>query len=223
MPRHQISSHLHPQDLLKLALTSKDIARFLLNPHQEYIWRNARLRTPGLPELPPFMGERAFARFLFSRCCALCGQDDVKTVRWTWFARYCSDCLPKARYNGKEAYDKYYASCEYLRDNEDLNELVNVINPSRNYDTFTKKGNYVLRQQLDDFLKEWHAAETDEARRELLKRQKALVKRRERHAELLQHWDQTVGAAERRQANRLAKLKCSVSCWSNSAEAAPAE
>ena len=65
----QISDHLHPRDLLNLALTSRSIAGFLLNRHQEYIWRNARLRTPNLPQLPPFMHERGFARFLYSHRC----------------------------------------------------------------------------------------------------------------------------------------------------------
>ncbi|RPD64501.1 hypothetical protein L227DRAFT_330640 [Lentinus tigrinus ALCF2SS1-6] len=92
----EISNHLHPRDLLNLTLTCKRVAQFLLNPHQEYIWRNARLRTPGMPELPSFMNERAFARLLYSRRCNHCGEDNALNVRWTWFARYCSECLPKA-------------------------------------------------------------------------------------------------------------------------------
>ncbi|RDX54134.1 hypothetical protein OH76DRAFT_1065980 [Lentinus brumalis] len=208
----EISDHLHPRDLLNLALTSKNVARFLLHAKQEYIWRNARLRTPELPGLPPFMGERAFAHLLYSRCCnhKLCGQDDAQNVRWTWFARYCSDCLLKARYDGRRAYSIYYRSSDYLRDYEDLHELVNVVNPSKYHEPFAKTGNYVHRRQLDEFLKEWRAAQTEQAQHRLLKRQKALVKRRERHAELLQRWYQTAGTVERQKAKRLAKVDMNI-------------
>ncbi|TFK92463.1 hypothetical protein K466DRAFT_595217 [Polyporus arcularius HHB13444] len=202
----EISDHLHSRDLLNLALTSKDIARFLLHAKQEYIWRNARLRTPELPGLPPFMGERAFAHLLYSRCC----NDGAQNVRWTWFARYCSNCLLKARYDGRRAFSMYYRSSDYLRDYEDLNELVNIVNPSKYHEPFAKRGNYVHRRQLDEFLKEWRAAETEQAQRRLLKRQKTLVKRRERHAELLQRWYQTAGTVERKKAKRLTKVDVNV-------------
>ncbi|KAI0730844.1 hypothetical protein C8Q76DRAFT_340362 [Earliella scabrosa] len=172
----EIFNHLHPRDLLSLARTSRDISRFVLGRQQEHIWRHAREHTQGIPGCPSFLSERAFAHFLFSPFCHGCG--DIRSVKpaYTWYARYCPKCLPQARCN----IAVYYGINEDLRDNEDFNLLFNIVNPDR--DVFKTSKNRIQRRQLDAFARDWRAAETNEERKELIERQKRVVKERTEHA-----------------------------------------
>ncbi len=48
-------------------------------------------------------------------------------------SRGCPDYVSVVlrRYDGRRAFSMYYRSSDYLRDYEDLNELVNIVNPSK--------------------------------------------------------------------------------------------
>ena len=89
----------------------------------------------------------------------------------------------------------YYGIAECLRDNEDFNLLFNIVNPDRCVclqalaqrlsadiavpsDVFKTSKNRIQRRQLDAFARDWRAAETDEERKELIERQKRVVKER---------------------------------------------
>ena len=89
----------------------------------------------------------------------------------------------------------YYGIDEDLRDNEDFNLLFNIVNSDRCVclqalaerssadiavpsDVFKKSKNNIQRRQLDAFARDWHAAETDDERKELIERQKRVVKER---------------------------------------------
>ncbi|CDO76819.1 hypothetical protein BN946_scf185033.g16 [Trametes cinnabarina] len=185
---NEIFSYLHPKDLLNLARTSKAFREFLLNKRNVHMWRIARKRDQDIPPIPPFLSEPAYAHLLFSAYCHACGKGPVHKVMWIWFKRYCQACLPKQRKNLRPD------TLNRLRDKKTLEtfgwkftDILNVID-FREGRYYRVQSNIYHEPQLQQFLQEWNAAESAEARAKVYRRQKAAVVQRQAHAKVLERW-----------------------------------
>ncbi|OJT13655.1 hypothetical protein TRAPUB_9754 [Trametes pubescens] len=84
----------HLEDIFNLSRTCKKFRAFFLNPTLEKtLWVPARENTPGLPDRPPWIGERAFAYLLYSPHCHNCGAPNIRKIEFGWFVRLCSKCF----------------------------------------------------------------------------------------------------------------------------------
>ncbi|KAI0753841.1 hypothetical protein C8Q74DRAFT_1222369 [Fomes fomentarius] len=102
----KVYSYLDPRDLLVLARTCRQFRAFFLHRSNEPLWRAAGENAGNLPPCPPFMSESAFLNLLFSTYCQNCGRPGVWKVMWAWFARYCPKCVIALSYTYNEARDK---------------------------------------------------------------------------------------------------------------------
>ncbi|KAI0714186.1 hypothetical protein C8T65DRAFT_772641 [Cerioporus squamosus] len=182
----EIFGCLHPKDLLSFVRSCKDFCRFLLHPKHDFIWRKAREQVEGMPDCPPFLSERAYAHVAFSWYCHGCAKKNIPDVFWPWFARYCSTCLPDVRYGRKTVIAPLKEIDKSLTRDDGHCKLFNVVNPTEGSNS--AKCNQFQRVQVEQFAREWAEAKTKEARNELLKKQRALVKERNDHAKLCAKW-----------------------------------
>ncbi len=60
---------LHPRDLLNLARTSKSCRELLMSRKYEFLWKAARAGVAGLPDIPPWLSEPAYANLVFFTNC----------------------------------------------------------------------------------------------------------------------------------------------------------
>ncbi|KAI0753847.1 hypothetical protein C8Q74DRAFT_1393285, partial [Fomes fomentarius] len=102
----KVYSYLDPRDLLVLARTCRQFRAFFLHRSNEPLWRAAGENAGNLPPCPPFMSESAFLNLLFSTYCQNCGRPGVWKVMWAWFAWYCPKCVIALSYTYNEARDK---------------------------------------------------------------------------------------------------------------------
>ncbi|KAI0753869.1 hypothetical protein C8Q74DRAFT_345030 [Fomes fomentarius] len=102
----KVYSYLCPRDLLVLARTCKQFRAFFLHRSNEPLWHAARENVENLPRCPPFMSEPAFMNLLFSTHCQNCGKSSVWEAMWIWFVRYCPKCVLALSYSYNEARDK---------------------------------------------------------------------------------------------------------------------
>ncbi|KAI0753868.1 hypothetical protein C8Q74DRAFT_344960 [Fomes fomentarius] len=104
----KVYSYLDPRDLLVLARTCKRFRAFFLHRSNEPLWRAAGENVGNLPPCPPFMSEPAFLNLLFSTYCQNCGRSGVWKVMWAWFARYCPKCVIVLSYTYDEAREEMW-------------------------------------------------------------------------------------------------------------------
>ncbi|KAH9893155.1 hypothetical protein C8Q73DRAFT_520609 [Cubamyces lactineus] len=181
----EIFNHLELRDLCNLVRTNKALRDFLLNRHQsKAIWRSARERLEGLPALPHFLSEPAYAHLLCSNHCHSCGKGPVYKILFPWYKRYCNKCMTK----------RSVRLCTISLDEEDFfteiegdeEEVLNVVEPSS--DSWSERA-LVHVPQLEQFLRDWRAAEeTLEARSVVYEAQKARVAEMEMIASALEDW-----------------------------------
>ncbi|KAE9393657.1 hypothetical protein BT96DRAFT_887142 [Gymnopus androsaceus JB14] len=90
----EIFTHLQPDDLLRLARTSKDLRGILLRKSTESIWRTARSNVEGLPPLPDDMSEPQYAHLLFfdTYCHNCLSKRKCEKVLWVFRTRCCKTC-----------------------------------------------------------------------------------------------------------------------------------
>ncbi|EIW59895.1 uncharacterized protein TRAVEDRAFT_47198 [Trametes versicolor FP-101664 SS1] len=92
----EIYNYLDLEDIFNLSRTSKRFRAFFADKNDEQkLWVPARENTPGLPDRPPWMGERKFAYLLYSPHCHNCGAPNIRKIVYGWFVRLCSACLQK--------------------------------------------------------------------------------------------------------------------------------
>ncbi|EAU92367.2 hypothetical protein CC1G_00586 [Coprinopsis cinerea okayama7 len=91
---HEIFSHLHPYELLKLARTTKDFRRILMHKSSISTWRASFSELHNLPPCPPGMPEPAWANLCFSPHCHICLTPGVRNVEWRFRIRMCAKCAP---------------------------------------------------------------------------------------------------------------------------------
>jgi hypothetical protein len=65
----EITSHLHPLDLLHLSRVSRHFARMFLHTDNRHAWLAARRTVVGLPECPGDLSEAQYAHLLFETLC----------------------------------------------------------------------------------------------------------------------------------------------------------
>jgi hypothetical protein len=104
----QISSHLHPLDLLQLSRVSVDFRAIFTSRSALYMWIAARKNVPRLPNCPDDLSEMEYARLLFEtdcevsaapfyKCCSLnnrqaCGRIPRRDAIFTLRLRLCKQC-----------------------------------------------------------------------------------------------------------------------------------
>ncbi|KAI9065744.1 hypothetical protein FKP32DRAFT_457218 [Trametes sanguinea] len=199
---NEIFSYLHPTDLLSLVRTNKAFRRFLLDSRNVRMWRVCREGADDIPPLPPFLSEPAFAHLLFAPFCHGCGKSPVHKVLWIWFTRYCQQCSQERRgyiSNYPKFLDGVPDRQMLVKSDRKYSEFLSLINPNEREYSYQRWNNY-HKPQLERFLQEWEAAESSEARKELLERQKALVLEMRKHQRVLEKW------WERRQEDRSDQL-----------------
>ncbi|KAJ7639953.1 hypothetical protein DFH06DRAFT_1216240 [Mycena polygramma] len=91
----EIIGHLHPIDLIHVSCTSKDFHELLRSPVTDSPWRNSFLAEYQLPECPPQVSGRRWAKLLFGpRICDECGGPGVDPD-YILCRRACIHCLHK--------------------------------------------------------------------------------------------------------------------------------
>jgi hypothetical protein len=74
----EITSHLHPLDLLHLSRASRHFARMFLRTDNRHAWLAARRTVEGLPDCTSDLSEAQYAHLLFESFCSvsiLCRRD----------------------------------------------------------------------------------------------------------------------------------------------------
>ncbi|OSC97151.1 hypothetical protein PYCCODRAFT_1190763 [Trametes coccinea BRFM310] len=197
----EIFSYLHPNDLLNLVRTNKAFCGFLLDPLNVRMWRICREGAEDIPPPPPFLNEPAFAHLLFAPFCHGCGKGPVQKVIWTWFTRYCRQCLEVKR-GYIQSYPPFLRGVpdrEMLVEREKYSDFLSLIDPNDGHYHYQRWNKY-HQPQLEQFLAQWNAAESSEARKELYEKQETLVVEMRKHERILENW------WERRQEDRLDEL-----------------
>jgi hypothetical protein len=67
----EITSHLHPLDLLHLSRASRHFARMFLRTDNRHAWLAARRTVEGLPDCPSDLSEAQYAHLLFESICSV--------------------------------------------------------------------------------------------------------------------------------------------------------
>ncbi|KAF8575905.1 hypothetical protein K439DRAFT_1640951 [Ramaria rubella] len=88
----EISKHLEPLDLLRLARSTRGFNQMLMSHGSKPIWRTARNSIPDLPDCPPDMSEPEYARLLFEKDCHICLSPRAMKVDWILRSRLCHRC-----------------------------------------------------------------------------------------------------------------------------------
>ncbi|KII86145.1 hypothetical protein PLICRDRAFT_177732 [Plicaturopsis crispa FD-325 SS-3] len=88
----EIFGHMQPQEILRLARTTKPLRAILMNRRTAIsIWKSAFANCPGIPDCPADMTEPQHANLLFSNYCHLCSKPNAKAF-WMLRIRYCAHC-----------------------------------------------------------------------------------------------------------------------------------
>ncbi|TFK26760.1 hypothetical protein FA15DRAFT_754756 [Coprinopsis marcescibilis] len=161
---HEIFGHLHPYDLLKLARTTKDFRRILMQRSSISTWRASFSELDSLPECPPGMSEPSWANLVFSPHCHICLTAGVRNVEWRFRIRMCSKCAPQElieTYHSQSVEDLYRPlTGGFGFDASLLPDLVYLL-PNREGKRFRR---VFMREDLINFRDSYGALETPEER-----------------------------------------------------------
>ena len=67
----QITSHLHPLDLVHLSFTNKLMRLVICNRSVRSVWKASLAAVPSLPECPLWMSEPQYANLVFGKACTV--------------------------------------------------------------------------------------------------------------------------------------------------------
>ncbi|KAF8173616.1 hypothetical protein BJ912DRAFT_931853 [Pholiota molesta] len=87
----EITSHLHPLDLLHLSRASRHFARMFLRKDNRHAWLAARQTVEGLPDCPRDISEAQYAHLLFESICSGCGSIGRRLL-FNLRVRFCASC-----------------------------------------------------------------------------------------------------------------------------------
>ncbi|KAF8186727.1 hypothetical protein BJ912DRAFT_451311 [Pholiota molesta] len=87
----EITSHLHPLDLLHLSRASRHFARMFLRTDNRHAWLAARRTVEGLPDCPSDLSEAQYAHLLFESICSGCGKIGRRLL-FNLRVRLCASC-----------------------------------------------------------------------------------------------------------------------------------
>ncbi|KAJ7912184.1 hypothetical protein B0H13DRAFT_2477783 [Mycena leptocephala] len=89
----EILGHLHPVMLLQVSRTSKSFRRLLRSPITDLTWRHSFLVDARLPDCPPQISGRRWAKLLFGpQICDECDQPNTEPDYIIW-RRVCTACM----------------------------------------------------------------------------------------------------------------------------------
>ncbi|KAI1790226.1 hypothetical protein LXA43DRAFT_891288 [Ganoderma leucocontextum] len=159
-----IFGNLHPQDLFNLSRTSKVFHGFFLHRSNEALWEAALKNAEDLPERPPWMSIPAFIHLLYSTHCHNCGCPNIRKVLWPWFARYCSNCLPKVTCASADVTRRFSgAQCNIYADYV----LHSIQAPATTkpryrgygygYQNRSQRDDWYLKRHVNEFIGQWSA------------------------------------------------------------------
>lgn len=100
----EIFGHLNPLDVLRLARTTKQFRRVLMDRSARCIWIAARNNLSDLPDCPPFMSEPQFANLVFDTHCHECLAPNTRSVDWCLARRICMKCTKDCMVEENYAY-----------------------------------------------------------------------------------------------------------------------
>ncbi|OSD05398.1 hypothetical protein PYCCODRAFT_1234977 [Trametes coccinea BRFM310] len=173
-------SYLELKDFVNLVRVNRFFCDLMLNRRHAHMWRAAREQVVGLPDLPPFLSEPAFARLLYSKLCHGCGIARVEKVQWWCFKRYCKPCREKYITGHWPPTRVLLKDGEYFGYNFD--GILSIFKPDRHAELYHKP-------QFRQFLEIRNATEDSQAAKsQLYEDQKAKIAMLRKHAEVLEEW-----------------------------------
>ncbi|PPQ99540.1 hypothetical protein CVT24_005330 [Panaeolus cyanescens] len=180
----EIFSHLHPYDLLKLARTTKDYRKLLLDRHSVTLWKAACQNLDGLPE--PFEGMclPAWVNLLFYPHCHYCSRV-AHTIEWTFQIRICSHCTPN--YLGKTRAYYYMVPSKLSNLPFPFRVIHENMIPSRHSNNHREI--LYLQSEQDAVCAEYEKLETDDERLQFIAKKKAHVQKIKEHVLLCREWE----------------------------------
>ncbi|PIL34344.1 hypothetical protein GSI_03119 [Ganoderma sinense ZZ0214-1] len=123
----EITSDLHPRDLLNLSRTSKVFRSALLSRGSRAVWMNVLCSLPDFPSCPEDMSEPAYIALVFDDHCFSCATTKAYCVDYVLRIRLCDQC-----------WDKYVIPGTDLLDDLDLPDIVcdviTMLVPAFDYD-----------------------------------------------------------------------------------------
>ncbi|KAF9011182.1 hypothetical protein BDQ17DRAFT_1345652 [Cyathus striatus] len=173
----EIFGYLHPYDLLKLARTTKDFRRQLLDISSRPIWRASLKNIPDLPKCPPGLTEPQWVNLVFSPHCHLC-LCVVRTIEWKFRVRMCSKCT------------KQHLRCTFMSEKPPL------IAQRRIGPTFEfyipiktiKYDRYYFDRDMNEITSKYNSLNTEEQKRTFLEDKKESVRQIEEHSLRCEAW-----------------------------------
>ncbi|KIO15698.1 hypothetical protein M407DRAFT_34714 [Tulasnella calospora MUT 4182] len=170
---YTIFSHLHPNDLLRLARTNRMLRSHLMSKSSASVWREAREEVePPIPDCPPGQSEPQWAHLLLSRDCSTCGRTNIPHVDWYHRLRLCSRCdrAGVVLIIGSRAR-------KALPQISDVNILLDLLPHSNTGSSHT--GKYYRMKDIEDIGAEWANVkkEGDEAKIQEFKDRKRIIRK----------------------------------------------
>ncbi|KAI0645558.1 hypothetical protein C8Q79DRAFT_1091195 [Trametes meyenii] len=204
----EIMALLHPRDLLNLARTTKEFRAFLMSRNSASLWKAARKQVPGLPDLPYWLSEPAYANLMFFTYCHGCLKPNIQSVYWRLCARYCNDECPGA----KLIRPTYCLPAAFKQACTNLLELDKTLNLDLFLQYQLVPSNRCCRQyvvcaqsEVDEFCREWKELKSDADKLRFAKERQERAQERKNITSTLEIW-----ARGRRQDRReeLQALRC---------------
>ncbi|KAI9062770.1 hypothetical protein FKP32DRAFT_1758890 [Trametes sanguinea] len=177
-------SYLQPKDLINLVHVNRFFRDLMLNRRHAHMWRAARAQVDGLPDIPPFLSEPAFARLLYSNFCDGCGTRGIKKVEWWCFKRYCKACRKM------NITDNWVPTVELRKDSDihrmKFEDILSVFKQQ-------PPGELYHIPQLCRFLEARKSTENSRAAKaQLYEDQKTRIVTMRMHAEVLERWSEAI-------------------------------
>ncbi|KAF8167573.1 hypothetical protein B0H34DRAFT_22362 [Crassisporium funariophilum] len=166
----EIFGQLLPYDLLKLARTTRDFRRLLMNRSSISVWKAARVNS-GLPGCPTDMSEPAWAHLAFFPQCNYCSATNIRNVEWRFRVRICSKCAGRHLADIRR-YSSYFESMVSTR-------------PGK------RRSVICFKPEIESVESRFCAIEGNEARQSFINERKKIVHDRLQHAKLCEVWNES--------------------------------
>ncbi|KAI0702408.1 hypothetical protein C8T65DRAFT_559680, partial [Cerioporus squamosus] len=88
----QVTSHMHPLDLLHLSWVSRAFRAALTSKECRVAWVRALRTVPDLPPCPEDMSELVYVALIFGRNCFVGEPNQAYSVDYALRVRYCASC-----------------------------------------------------------------------------------------------------------------------------------
>ncbi|KAK7677274.1 hypothetical protein QCA50_019775 [Cerrena zonata] len=97
----EITSWLHPLDLLRLSRVSKYFREMFMSKSSKALWIRARRQFNGMPDCPDSISEPQYAALVFENVCQACGVSRAPKFDFVYLVRLCGACHKENVVNGK--------------------------------------------------------------------------------------------------------------------------